>query len=216
MEQKKLKWKDVYRDNRVRKYTNIKGIKKENIELESNSFKALKKRKYIVAISLLICLVLLVWTFRHDIKMLFIVLAFFGVASVGFFIFNYFKLRCDKDGLYIRFGFQEAKFDYNRVKNVYLSRYNDYNFLIPIKKIYSIVIRYTDNFGRLKELSFPNYFVTVENAKEFFDNFELEEIQAEESIQYERIKLLKRIAKVAIFVFFALIVLGIFFSRFQH
>lgn len=213
MEQKKLKWKDVYKENRVRKYTNIKGIKEENIELESNSYKTLMKRKHLIIITLLICLVLLVWTFRRDIKMLFIVLAFFAMASVGFFIFNYFKFRCDKDGLYIRFGFQEAKFDYSRVKNIYLSRFNDYNFLIPVKKIYSIVIRYTDNFGRLKELSFPNYFVTAEDTQKFFDNFELEETQAEKSVQYEKVKLLKRIAKVAVFVLFALLVLGLFFSR---
>ena len=213
MEQKKVKWKDVYKDNRERKYINIKGIKEENIELESNSYKALKKRKYIIAVVLLVCLVLLVWTFRHDIKMLFIVLAFFGMASIGFFIFNYFKFRCDKDGLYVRFGFQEAKFDYGKVKNIYLSRFNDYNFLIPVKKIYSIVIRYTDNFGRLKELSFPNYFVTPEDTQKFFDNFELEETQAEKSVQYEKLKLLKRIGKIVIFVFFALVVLGLFFSR---
>ena len=213
MEQKKLKWKDIYKGNKQRKYNKITGIKKENIELESNSFKTLKERKYIIIIAVLISIVLLVWTFRRDIKMLFIVLAFFAAACIGFFIFNYFKLRCDKDGLYIRFGFQEAKFDYNKVKNVYLSRFSDYNFFIPSKKIYSIVIRYTDNFDRLKELSFPNYFLTPENTENFLSNFNIEETEEGRVVQYERFKLFKRIAKIATFILFALIVLSVFFMK---
>ena len=213
MEQKKLKWKEVYKSNKQRKYNNVKGIKEENVELESNSFKTLKRRKYIVIISLLICLVLLVWTFRRDLKLLFIVLAFFIVASIGFFIFNYFKLRCDKDGLYIRFGFQEAKFDYSKIKNVYLSRFNDYNFLIPVKKIYSVVIRYKDSFGRIKELSFPNYFLTPEETEKFFDNFDIEAESEGQIVQYERLKLFKRIAKITVFILFGLLILVLFFTK---
>lgn len=213
MEQKKLKWKDIYNSNKQRKYNEIIGIKSENVELESNSFKTLKKRKYIIIISILVIILLLVWTFRRDIKMLFVVLAFFGIASIGFFVFNYFKLRCEKDGLYVRFGFQEGKFPYNRVKNVYLSRFNDYNFFIPTKKIYSVVIRYTDNFDRLKELSFPNYFLTPEDTEKFLSNFDIKEAEEGRYVQYERIKLFKLLGKIFVFVFFALLVLGVFFMK---
>ena len=145
--------------------------------------------------------------------MLFVVLAFFGIASIGFFVFNYFKLRCEKDGLYVRFGFQEGKFPYNRVKNVYLSRFNDYNFFIPTKKIYSVVIRYTDNFDRLKELSFPNYFLTPEDTEKFLSNFDIKEAEEGRYVQYERIKLFKLLGKIFVFVFFALLVLGVFFMK---
>ncbi|MBR3673717.1 MAG: hypothetical protein IKN65_05505 [Clostridia bacterium] len=213
MEQKKLKWKDIYNSNKQRKYNEIIGIKNDNVELESNSFKTLKKRKYIIIISILVIILLLVWTFRRDIKMLFVVLAFFGIASIGFFVFNYFKLRCEKDGLYVRFGFQEGKFPYNRVKNVYLSRFNDYNFFIPTKKIYSVVIRYTDNFDRLKELSFPNYFLTPEDTEKFLSNFDIKEAEEGRYVQYERIKLFKLLGKIFVFVFFALLVLGVFFMK---
>ncbi len=213
MEQKKLKWKDIYNSNKQRKYNEIIGIKSENVELESNSFKTLKKRKYIIIISILVIILLLVWTFRRDIKMLFVVLAFFGIASIGFFVFNYFKLRCEKDGLYVRFGFQEGKFPYNRVKNVYLSRFNDYNFFIPTKKIYSVVIRYTDSFDRLKELSFPNYFLTPEDTEKFLSNFDIKEAEEGRYVQYERIKLFKLLGKIFVFVFFALLVLGVFFMK---
>lgn len=213
MEQKKLKWKDVYKNNRQRKYNEIIGIKEENLELESNSFKTLKRRKYIIAISILVIILLLAWTFRRDIKMLFIVLGFFVVASIGFFIFNYFKLRCDKDGLYIRFGFQEGKFAYDRVKNIYLSKFSDYNYLIPSKKIYSIVIRYTDSFNRLKELSFPNYFLTPEDTEEFLSNFETKEAEENKYVQYERIKLFKRLGKIIVFVLFGLLLVGAFFFK---
>ncbi len=213
MEQKKLKWKDVYNNNKQRRYCEIEGIKQEDVEIESNSFKVLKERKYIVLISSLIILALLIWTFRKDIKILFIVLAFFLAAGICFFIFNYFKFKCTKDGLYVRFGFQEGKFSYDKLKSVYLSKFNDYSFLIPLRRIYSIVIRYEDTYGRIKELSFPNYFVKPEETENFLNNFNVKEVEQGKYVQYERFKVLKKVGKALIFVLIALMVIGFAFAR---
>lgn len=213
MEQKKLKWKEVYNNNKKRRYCEITGIKEENVEIESNSFKVLKERKCIVLIASLIIIALLVWTFRNDIKILLILLAFFIVSGICFFVFNYFKFKCLKDGLYVRFGFQEGKFSYDKLRGVYLSKFNDYSFLIPAKRVYSIVIRYIDNTNRIKELSFPNYFIKPEDTEKFLSNFDIKEAEESKLVQYERFKILKKLFKAAIFIMFVLLMIGLYFSK---
>ena len=208
----KLKWKDIYNENSKRRYCEITGIKKEDVELESNSFKFLKEKKYLVFVIALIIIALLVYTFRNDLKILLIVLAFFAIAGICLFLFNYFKFKCLKDGLYVRFGFQEGKFSYDKLKGIYLSKFNDYSFLIPTKRVYSIVIRYEDSYKRIKELSFPNYFVKPEDVSAFLDNFEIKEAEENKYVQYERFKVLKMIGKIALFVLFAIVVIGVFFA----
>ncbi len=213
MEQKKLKWKEVYNNNKKRRYCEITGIKEENVEIESNSFKVLKERKYIVLIASIIIIALLVWTFRNDIKILLILLAFFIASGICFFVFNYFKFKCLKDGLYVKFGFQEGKFSYDKLRGVYLSKFNDYSFLIPAKRVYSIVIRYIDNTNRIKELSFPNYFIKPEDTEKFLSNFDIKEAEESKLVQYERFKILKKLFKAAIFIMFVLLMIGLYFSK---
>lgn len=213
MEQKKLEWKDVYKNNEKRRYCEVTGIKEQNIEIESNSFKVLKKRKYIVLIASIILLLLIIWTFRTNFKILLMVLAFFAVAGICFFIFNYFRFKCTEDGLYIKFGFQEGKFSYDKLKSVYLSKYNDYGFLIPSKRVYSIVLRYTDNTGRIKELSFPNYFITPEDTEKFLNNFEIKEAEENKFVGYERFKVFRKIGKIILIVLFIAFVIGFYFIR---
>lgn len=203
-----LKWKDIYDSYKQRKFYEITGIKKEDVEIVSNSFLVLKKRKYIIIAISILFIVLLVCTFRKEIKALLLVLLFFVAAFFGFFVFSYYKLKCTKDGLYVRFGMQEGTFPYDRLKSVYLSRFNDYNILIP-SKIYSIVVRYLDNNGRIKELSFPNYFIEKEAMLDFLDNFNVAEAENKQYVNFERFKLLKRIGKVALFIFIVLIALSL-------
>lgn len=204
----KLKWKDIYEQNKQRRYCEITGIKKEDVELESNSFTRLKERKYLVLAITLIVGALIVYTFRKDIKILLMVLAFFLVAGVCFFVFNYFKFKCLKDGLYVRFGFQQGKFSYDKLKGVYLSRFNDYTFLLPVKRLYSIVIRYEDSYKRIRELSFPNYFLKPESVSKFLENFEIKEEAKSQYVQYEKFKVLKRIGKAALFILFVAFIIA--------
>ena len=210
MEQKKLKWKDIYNQNKNRRYCKITGIQKEGISLESNSFKIIKEKKYISIISIIIILAILIWTFRSNIKMLIFVLAFFLIAGIGFFVFNYFKFTCSSNGLYVKFGFQEGNFSYDRLKCVYLSKFNDYSFLLPTKRVYSIVIRYIDNYNRIRELSFPNYFLKVSDTMDFLNNFNIEEAEEERYVQYERFKILKMIGKSLIAIFIVVFIISLF------
>lgn len=209
MEQKKLRWKDIYNENKVRKYSEITGIKKENVEIESNSIKALKNKKYLVIAIAILFSALIIWTFRRDIRVIGIVFIFFILAGIAFFIFNYFRLVCLKEGLYIRFGIQEGLFPYDKIKSVFLSKYNDYTFLIPNSKTYSVVVRYKDSFNRIREFSFPNYFLGKQETEEFLNNFNIKETPDQQFVQYERFKVLKRIGKAILLILVILAIIGL-------
>mgnify|MGYP000478217202 CR=1 FL=1 len=201
----KLKWKDIYNNNKQRRYCEITGRKKQDVELESNSFRILKQNKYLSIIITVILIAILFFTFRKDIRVFLIVLAFFAVAAICFFIFNYFKLRCTSNGLYIRFGMQEGLFPYEKLKSVYLSKFNDYRFLIPSNG-YSIVIRYYDNNNRIKELSFANYFLNKQETINFLENFNIKEERNNRYITYEKFKVLRKIIKVTAIVVFTILI----------
>lgn len=208
----KLKWKDIYNDNSKRKFCEVTGIKKEDVEVEANLKKALKERKYFFIILSLLFIALILFTFRKDIKVGFLVLAFFAITGGLYIGFNYFKLRCLKEGLYIKFGLQEGIFKYERINCVYLSRYNERNFILPSKN-YNIIIRYTDNYNRIRELSFPNYFLKPEQVKEFIENFEIEDKENEKYVNYQKYKIFKRVVKAVLFVLVFLFIIGAVFIK---
>lgn len=201
----KLKWKDIYNNNKQRRYCEITGIKKQDVELESNSFRILKQNKYLSIIIAVILIAILFFTFRKDMRVFLIVLAFFAVAAICFFIFNYFKFKCTSNGLYVRFGMQEGLFPYEKLKSVYLSKFNDYRFLIPSNR-YSIVIRYYDNNNRIKELSFANYFLNKQETIKFLENFNIKEERNNRYITYEKFKVLRKIIKVTAIVVFTILI----------
>jgi len=206
----KLKWKDIYNDNKNRRYCEIIGIKKEDVEIESNSFRVFKEKRYFVIITILLTILILLNTFRNDLKLFFIVMAFFIGAGFLFFVFNYFKFKCTKDGLYIRFGIQQGKFSYEKIKSIYLSKFNDYSFLMPSKS-YNIVIRYVDNNNKIKELSFPNYFLDKQQTIDFLNNFEIKEMQNEKYVNFEKFKILKRVAKASAIIIFVVALICVAF-----
>ena len=201
----KLKWKDIYNENKNRRYREITGIKKENVEIESNPTTLLKEKKYYILLVFLILVAIVLYTFRNDLKIALIVIAFLLGSCVIFFFFNYYKLACNKDGLYIKFGFQEGLFKYDRIKNIYISRFNDSSYLLSIRS-YNIVIRYVDNYNRLKELFFDATFLNKEKALEFLNNFEIKDEEDNKYVNFERFKLLKKIGKVVLIVGFIVIV----------
>lgn len=203
-----LKWKDIYNNNQARRFSEITGVKQEDVELESNSFNFLKEKTYIVIIIALLFLGLIFYTFKYNIKIFLMVLAFFAIAGVCFFYFNYFKLKAQKEGLYVKFGIQKGVFSYEKIKSVYLSKYNDNSFLIP-SKTYNIVIRYIDGINRIRELSFPNYFLKKEDTVKFLENFEIKEAENEKFVAYEKYKLFKRIGKTVLIVLFILFIIGV-------
>lgn len=201
----KLKWKDIYNENKNRRYQEIVGIKKEDIEIESNPSQLIKSKKYYVLLIYLIIIAFTLFAFRSNLKIAIAIIAFFIVLGGCFFIFNYYKLACKKEGLYIKFGIQEGFFKYDRIKNIYISRFNDSSYLLSIRT-YNVVIRYVDNYNRLKELFFDASFLNKEQVIEFLNNFEVKDVEVATYKNYERFKLLKKIGKVALIVAFIIIV----------
>ena len=197
----KLRWKDIYNENKNKRYCEVTGIKKEDVEVETNPKRVLKEKKYFIIIAVILITALVLFTFRTNLKVAFIVLAFLAATGALTFLFNYYKLSCQKDGLYIKFGLQQGLFKYDRIKSVYLSRFNDSSYLLSIRT-YNLVIRYVDNYDRLKELFFDVSFASKEQIKEFLENFEVKETEDTKYRNFEKFKLLKKIGKILLIVAF--------------
>ena len=191
----KLKWKDIYNDNIKRKYCEIINVKQKDVELKSDSLKLFKQKPYFITITILLFTLILLYTFRRDLKVFLLVLGFFLLAGCMFFFFNNFIIKTTQQGLYVRFGLQQGTFYYEKIKSIYLSKYNDYSFLLPSNS-YNIVIRYIDNTNKIKELFFSTIFLNKQETIKFLENFEIKEIENERYVKYEKYKMLKRIGKI--------------------
>jgi hypothetical protein len=201
-----LKWKDVYKNYKDRRYQEFVGIKKEDVEIESNPSELLKTKKYYILLITLIIIAVLFFTFRNDLKIGLAAIAFMFAIAGMFFAFNYYKIAFKKEGLYIKFGIQQGTFSYDRIKSIYISRFNDSSYLFSIRT-YNVVIRYVDNFNRLKELFFDATFLNKEQLIKFLDNVEVKDVETSRYKNFERFKLLKKILKILLIVAF-LIVIG--------
>ena len=183
----KLKWKEIYKDNKFRRYSEITKIKQEGVQIESNPSLVAKKKPYIIILISIALIALALITFRSDLKIALAVIAFFALMGCCFFIFNYYRLECTKEGLYIKYGMQQGVFSYDRIKNIYISRFNDSSYLFSIRT-YNIVIRYEDNFKRLRELFFDASFLNKEQVVAFLANFETKEAEESRYVNFERYK----------------------------
>lgn len=202
-----MKWKEIYKENKKRKYSEVTGIKKEGIGIECNSLNYIKQKKYYIIIFNLILILISAIFFYKDIKIMLLIIAFFLITEISFFALNYYKLECTKDGLYVKFGLQHGVFNYTRIKSVYLSKTNDSSYLLPVKS-YNIVIRYVDNFNRLKELFFDTKFLNKETVTEFIDNFNIKDTEESTLIKFERFKLIRKILKIMLFILFVFFIIG--------
>lgn len=202
-----MKWKEIYEENKKRRYSEVTGIKKEEVGIECNSINYLKEKKYYIIAFNILLLIILTFTFYKEIKIYLLVLLFLFITEAAFFALNSYTIICKKEGLYVKFGLQKGIFDYSRVKAVYLSKTNDSSYLIPMKS-YNIAIRYTDNFNRYKELFFDTRFTTKENVIEFLNNFNIKDTEEPTFVKFEKYKLIRKIGKIVLFTLFVLAVIG--------
>ena len=202
---KSLKWKDIYKNYKDRRYQEFVGIKKEDVEIESSPSQALKNMKYYILLGALIVIAIILYAFRNNLKIALAAIAFLFAFGALFFVFNYYKIALKKDGLHIKFGLQQGIFKYERIKSIYISRFNDSSYLLSIRT-YNIVIRYVDNFNRLKELFFDATFLNKEQLVEFLNNIEVKDVETNQYKNFERYKLLKKIGKIILIIAFLIIV----------
>lgn len=207
-----MKTKDIYKDNKDRKYCPIIDIKSENIGIESSPIKVIKEHlvKFLI-ISLIIVLILSI-TFYKDLIVLVSVFVFLAFVVVGCILSSRYSMKCKEEALSMKLNFQKIELSYSRIANIYISKEFSVSDLIPMFT-YSLVIRYVDNMNFLRELSFPTLFLKPEDIEKFLDNFIIQKEQSEECIKYEKYKLIKKIFKITGFVLFIIaIALVVYFS----
>lgn len=207
-----MKTKDIYKENKNRKYCPIIDIKSENIGIESSPIKLIKKNwiKFLI-ITLIIVLILSI-TFYKDIIVLVSVLAFLAFIVGGCILSGTYSMKCKEETLFMKLNFQKFELSYSRIAGIYISREFAISDLIPMFT-YSLVIRYVDNMNFLKELSFPTLFLKPEDLNKFLDNFIIQKDQSKEFIKYEKYKVFKRILKaIAFTIFIIALILIVYFA----
>lgn len=200
-----MKTKEVYKENKDRRYCPIVGIKNEDIGIESSPIKTVKENWIKFLIGTLIILLILVVTFYKDWVVLLSVIAFLTFIVCSCILSNAYSMKCKEKTLSMRLNFQKFEISYSRIANIYLSREFTISDLIPMFT-YSLVIRYVDNMNFLKELSFSTLFLKPKDIEEFLDNFIIENAPAKQCIKYEKYKIIKNIFKISGFVLFIIAV----------
>lgn len=207
-----MKTKDIYKENKNRRYCPIIDIKSENIGIESSPIKFIKENWIKFLIGTLVILLLLVVTFYKDLVVLVSVLAFLAFIVGACILSSTYSMKCKEETLSLKLNLQKFEVSYSRIANIYISREFTVSDLIPMFT-YTLVIRYVDNMNFLKELTFPTLFLKSEDIEKFLDNFITQKEQSKECIKYEKYKLSKNIFKIAGFLLFIIaIILVVIFS----
>lgn len=207
-----MKTKEIYKENKNRRYCPIIDIKSEDIGIESSPIKFIKRNWIKFLIGTLVVVLILVITFYKDLVVLASVLAFLAFIVGACILSSTYSMKCKEETLSLRLNLQKFEVSYSRIANIYISREFTVSDLIPMFT-YTLVIRYVDNMNFLKELSFPTLFLKPEDIEKFLDNFIIQKEQSKECIKYEKYKLSKTIFKATVFVLFIIaIVLVVYFG----
>ena len=185
-----MRFKEIFLENKDRRYCNITKVKKENMTLSINPIRKLKEN-WIVLLGILVVIIgFLLINFNSKIFLVSLVLiAFFVVV----YIFgNKAILKCDKESLYIKQGFQENKIPYSKIKTVFISRAAELMLFVPTYS-YNIIIRYEDNFSFIRELNFSLMCADENEVKEFIENFEIDKKIDQRIVKFEKRKFIGRL-----------------------
>ena len=166
-----MRFKEIFLENKDRRYCNITKVKKENMTLVIDPIRKIKEN-WIVLLGILVVIIgFLLINFNS--KIFLVSLALIAFLVVVYIFGNKAILKCDKDLLYIKQGFQENKIPYSKIKTVFISRAAELMLFIPTYS-YNIIIRYEDNFSFIRELNFSLMCADEDEVKEFIENFEIE------------------------------------------
>lgn len=180
-----MKFKELYLENKEHRYNTITRVKKENITLEMNPVKKIQDNWIILLGILVVIIGFLLINFNSKVFGISLVLIAFLVCV---FIFgNKATIKCDKNTLDIKQGFQHNKIPYANLKSVFIGRATELFLVVPMYS-YNIVIRYEDNFSLLRELEFSLMCADEEDVKNFISNFEVDKKINPRFITFEKRK----------------------------
>ena len=177
-----MKLKEIYMENKARRYSSIQKVMKENIVLEMDPIKKMKEN-WIVLLAIFVIVVgclLIDYNPKYFYTCLGIILVFIALFIFG----NKAYLKCDKNSLYIKQGFQKLNIPYDHLKSVYIGRVRGFS--------YNIIIRFQDNFSFLRELEFSLLCSKPEDVNEFISNFIIEKQVQTQYVTYEKRKFFRR------------------------
>ena len=199
-----MKFKEIFLENKDRRYRNITKVKKENMTLVIDPIRKIKEN-WIVLLGILVVIIgFLLINFNS--KIFLVSLALIAFLVVVYIFGNKAILKCDKDLLYIKQGFQENKIPYSKIKTVFISRAAELMLFIPTYS-YNIIIRYEDNFSFIRELNFSLMCADEDEVKEFIENFEIENKINQRIVKFEKRKF---IGKLLTFIITIIAVVFIF------
>lgn len=185
-----MRFKEIFLENKDRRYCNITKVKKENMTLSINPIRKLKEN-WIVLLGILVVIIgFLLINFNSKIFLVSLVLIAFLV--VVYIFGNKAILKCDKESLYIKQGFQENKIPYSKIKTVFISRAAELMLFVPTYS-YNIIIRYEDNFSFIRELNFSLMCADENEVKEFIENFEIDQKIDQRIVKFEKRKFIGRL-----------------------
>lgn len=185
-----MKFKEIFLENKDRRYRNITKVKKENMTLVIDPIRKIKEN-WIVLLGILVVIIgFLLINFNSKIFLVSISLIAFLV--VVYIFGNKAILKCDKDSLYIKQGFQENKIPYSKIKTVFISRAAELMLFVPTYS-YNIIIRYEDNFSFIRELNFSLMCADENEVKEFIENFEIDKKIDQRIVKFEKRKFIGKL-----------------------
>lgn len=182
--------KEIFLENKDRRYYNVSRVKKENMTLVVDPVKKLKEN-WIVLLGIFVVIIgfLLI---NFNMKILGISMALIAFFVVVFIYGNKAILKCDKNSLNIQQGFQKNKIPYSKVKGVFIARAIDLMLFIPTYN-YNIIIRYEDPFSFIRELNFSLMCADEDEVKKFIENFEINKTVDQKIVKFEKRKLIWKI-----------------------
>lgn len=205
-----MKLKEIYSENKNRRYSNINTIKKENVKLEMNPIKKIKSN-WIILLAIFVAIIgILLLDFNP--KYFIASLGVMFLLVVVFIFGNKANLICDKNVLKVRQGFQKLDIPYDHLKSVYIGKVGSILSFIPAVT-YNIVIRYEDNFTFLRELEFSLLCADIQEVNDFINNFLIEEKVEEKYIQFEKRKFWRRLLGTLLTITLFIILLIYFLSK---
>ena len=205
-----MRFKEIFLENKDRRYCNITKVKKENMTLVIDPIRKIKVN-WIVLLGILVVIIgFLLINFNS--KIFLVSLALIAFLVVVYIFGNKAILKCDKDLLYIKQGFQENKIPYSKIKTVFISRAAELMLFIPTYS-YNIIIRYEDNFSFIRELNFSLMCADEDEVKEFIENFEIENKINQRIVKFEKRKF---IGKLLTFIITIIAVVFIFMYVYRY
>lgn len=205
-----MRFKEIFLENKDRRYCNITKVKKENMTLVIDPIRKIKEN-WIVLLGILVVIIgFLLINFNS--KIFLVSLALIAFLVVVYIFGNKAILKCDKDLLYIKQGFQENKIPYSKIKTVFISRAAELMLFIPTYS-YNIIIRYEDNFSFIRELNFSLMCADEDEVKEFIENFEIENKINQRIVKFEKRKF---IGKLLTFIITLIAVVFIFMYVYRY